>query len=70
MVGARSTHSCEINVTPLIDVLAEMEFNGIAIDPAVLKEQSGVLAVRIDELREKIHTEAGEGARCVCTAPV
>ncbi|HZL35790.1 MAG TPA: DNA polymerase I [Tepidisphaeraceae bacterium] len=45
--------------TPLIDVLAEMEFNGISIDAAVLKEQSEVLAVRIDELRGKIHTESG-----------
>ena len=39
--------------TPLIDVLAEMEFNGIAVDPAILKEQSGVLGERIEELREQ-----------------
>ncbi|MDB5293516.1 MAG: polymerase, partial [Phycisphaerales bacterium] len=45
--------------TPLIPVLAEMEFNGIAIDPAVLKEQSGVLGTRIDALRLKIFAEAG-----------
>jgi DNA polymerase-1 len=45
--------------TPLIDVLAEMEFNGIAVDPAVLKEQSGVLAERIIELRDKIMVAAG-----------
>jgi DNA polymerase-1 len=44
---------------PLIDVLVEMEANGIAIDPAVLKEQSAVLAGRVDELREQIHKEAG-----------
>jgi DNA polymerase-1 len=46
--------------TPLIDVLAEMEFNGIAVDPAVLKEQSNFLEGKIDELRGRIHQEAGE----------
>src|SRR5581483_7579570 len=45
--------------TPLVDVLAEMEFNGIAVDPAILKEQSKVLGKRIDVLREKIITAAG-----------
>jgi DNA polymerase-1 len=45
--------------TPLIDVLAEMEFNGIAVDPAVLQEQSAVLGERIIELRAKIMTAAG-----------
>ncbi|HEX8322857.1 MAG TPA: DNA polymerase I [Tepidisphaeraceae bacterium] len=45
--------------TPLVDVLAEMEFNGIGVDPAVLKEQSAVLATRIDAMRETIHQEAG-----------
>jgi DNA polymerase-1 len=44
---------------PLIDVLVEMERNGIAIDPAVLKEQSAVLGERIEELREKIAEAAG-----------
>jgi DNA polymerase-1 len=33
--------------TPLIDVLVEMEHNGIAIDPKVLKEQSAVLGERM-----------------------
>ncbi|HET6247334.1 MAG TPA: DNA polymerase I [Tepidisphaeraceae bacterium] len=45
--------------TPLIDVLCEMEFNGIAVDPAVLKEQSDVLSSRIEELATRIHREAG-----------
>ena len=45
--------------TPLIDVLAEMEFNGIAVDSTVLAEQSGVLGTRIDELRAKIMSAAG-----------
>jgi DNA polymerase-1 len=45
--------------TPLIDVLVEMERNGIAIDPKILKEQSGVLAGRIEELRQKIYDLSG-----------
>ena len=45
--------------TPLIDVLAEMEFNGVAIDPRMLKEQSRVLAERIAELKKQIMDEAG-----------
>jgi DNA polymerase-1 len=45
--------------TPLIDVLVEMEWAGIAVDPAVLAEQSRVLGERIDELRNKIHQAAG-----------
>src|SRR5207302_1663144 len=44
---------------PLISVLAEMEFNGIAIDPDILKEQSKVLGARIDELKGKILEAAG-----------
>ena len=45
--------------TPLIEVLEEMEFNGIAVDPAVLKEQSAVLGERIVELRAKVMAAAG-----------
>jgi DNA polymerase-1 len=45
--------------TPLIDVLAEMEFNGIAIDQSVLKEQSIVLGQRLDQLRAQIIEAAG-----------
>ncbi|MDB5296318.1 MAG: polA, partial [Phycisphaerales bacterium] len=44
---------------PLIDVLAEMEFNGIAVDPAVLAEQSKVLGARAEALRIKVLEEAG-----------
>ena len=44
---------------PLIDVLVEMESNGIAIDPPMLKAQSILLSERIEELRTKIHLEAG-----------
>jgi DNA polymerase-1 len=50
---------CDEVETPLIDVLVEMEANGIAIDPAILKEQSKVLGVRIEELRKKIFESAG-----------
>ncbi len=45
--------------TPLVDVLADMEANGIAVDPAILKEQSAVLGQRIDALRIRIHEAAG-----------
>ena len=45
--------------TPLIDVLVEMEKNGIAIDPEILKEQSGVLAGRIEELRQQVYDDVG-----------
>jgi len=50
---------CDVVETPLIEVLVEMEANGIAIDPAILKEQSRVLGERIEELREKIFQCAG-----------
>jgi DNA polymerase I len=50
---------CDEVETPLIGVLVEMEANGIAVDPSVLKEQSQVLGVRIEDLREKIFEAAG-----------
>jgi DNA polymerase-1 len=49
-------HTVEV---PLVDVLVDMERNGIAADPAVLKEQSGVLGARIEELKAQILQEAG-----------
>src|SRR6202012_3856468 len=45
--------------TPLVDVLVEMEANGVAIDPVILKQQSQKLGDRIDELRQQIMTAAG-----------
>ncbi len=39
---------------PLVEVLAELEFNGIRIDPAELDRQRDRLARRIDELRRAI----------------
>lgn len=48
----------EIEV-PLIDVLVEMETNGIAIDPKVLKEQSDVLGEKIVQLRGQLFEAVG-----------
>jgi DNA polymerase-1 len=45
--------------TPLIEVLAEMETNGIAIDPAILKVQSDALGEKIEVLRKQIFEAAG-----------
>jgi DNA polymerase-1 len=44
---------------PLVEVLATMEANGIRVDPAVLKEQSNVLADRVEILRTQIFTAVG-----------
>jgi DNA polymerase-1 len=45
--------------TPLVEVLAVMEDNGIRVDPDVLDEQKAALAERIDILRDQIHEAAG-----------
>jgi DNA polymerase-1 len=50
---------CDDLETPLIDVLVEMEANGVAIDPQILKEQSDVLGERVEELRKQIFQAAG-----------
>jgi DNA polymerase-1 len=44
---------------PLVEVLVQMQSNGIRVDPAVLAEQKKVLALRITELRDQIHEAAG-----------
>ncbi len=44
---------------PLIGVLAEMEFQGVAIDIAFLKKLSKQLSRRLLQIREAIHTHAG-----------
>ena len=44
---------------PLVEVLAEMEFTGIAVDTALLKELSNRFAAQLKELETKIHAEAG-----------
>ena len=44
---------------PLIDVLAEMEFNGIRVDADYLREMSGTFAAQIESLRGEIVAMAG-----------
>lgn len=46
--------------TPLIEVLAAMEWEGIAIDPEVLRQQSEALGQRIERLRDDIFEATGE----------
>lgn len=45
---------------PLIEVLAEMEFNGIRVDVERLAELSQGFATEIEQLRTEIHALAGE----------
>ncbi|MCY2973795.1 MAG: DNA polymerase I [Planctomycetota bacterium] len=45
---------------PLLEVLAEMEFNGITIDPVLLGQLSDKMATKIDRLKIDIETLAGE----------
>ncbi len=43
---------------PLVDVLAELEWNGVLIDPAELEQQRARLEARLVELRREIATAA------------
>lgn len=43
---------------PLVGVLAELEWNGIMVDPAELERQRSRLVARIEELRARIDREA------------
>ncbi len=43
---------------PLVEVLAELEYNGITVNPAILDEQRAELARRIEELRKEISAAA------------
>jgi len=43
---------------PLIDVLAELEYNGILVDPSELEKQEDRLNKRISELKDEIQDEA------------
>ncbi|MCA9087675.1 MAG: DNA polymerase I [Planctomycetaceae bacterium] len=45
---------------PLIDVLAEMEWNGVRIDVEELKRQSKAVSVKLDALVAEIHEIAGQ----------
>lgn len=44
---------------PLIEVLAELEYNGIRVDRARLQELSGQFTVRIEQLEREIYELAG-----------
>ncbi len=44
---------------PLVDVLAEMEYNGIALDTAQLERTSETVNRALEELTERIHDTAG-----------
>ncbi len=44
---------------PLVEVLAEMECNGIALDTAILADMSRTLAARMTELAHRIEDAAG-----------
>ncbi len=46
---------------PLVEVLAELEWNGIQVDPAELDRQRARLADRIEELRRQINDAAMAG---------
>jgi DNA polymerase-1 len=45
---------------PLVEVLAEMEFNGVCLDTNLLKKMSGRLEEEVNNLAEQIYTEAGK----------
>ncbi|MBE9568007.1 MAG: DNA polymerase I [Proteobacteria bacterium] len=45
---------------PLLTVLLKIERNGVLVDVAMLKEQSGQLAMRMKELEQQAYDEAGE----------
>ena len=45
---------------PLIDVLVNMEFAGIRVDPKVLTQQKEALAARITELKDQFQARVGE----------
>ena len=44
---------------PMVDVLAEMEYNGMALDVPCLKRLSNEIAERMDELSKEIFSAAG-----------
>ena len=45
---------------PLVEVLAQMEFNGIKIDEKILRQMSCDLEKQSQQLIDKIHSQAGE----------
>ncbi len=53
------THIYETMDLPLVPVLLRMEQAGVRVDPAILNEMSGRLAVDMDTLAEKIYADSG-----------
>lgn len=49
----------EVLERPLIPIIAEMEFTGIRVDPAVLRKLSRIFADKIAVVEEEIHKLAG-----------
>ncbi len=45
---------------PLVEVLVEMETNGICCDPVVLKKQGAELGLRVEDLKKEIYDAAGQ----------
>lgn len=45
---------------PLVTILAEMEMEGVAIDPGILREMSAEAAMQIEQLTGEIYDLAGE----------
>ena len=44
---------------PLIDALVQLEWNGVSVDPAVLKQQSVAMGKKIDVLYQQLMSAAG-----------
>lgn len=44
---------------PLVEVLAEMEYNGVSIDTGMLRQMSGELDAAINHVAERIYEQAG-----------
>jgi DNA polymerase-1 len=44
---------------PLVEVLAQMEYNGIAVDVTVLRELGEQFRAQLEQLRQRIYAEAG-----------
>jgi DNA polymerase I len=58
--SANLTHIYETMDLPLVPVLLRMEQAGVRIDSAVLSTMSSRLAIDMDNLAERIYTQAGE----------
>ena len=50
----------EIELQSLAPVIADMEFTGIRVDPAILRRMSNDFAKKIDQLERQIHELAGQ----------